>query len=249
MGQLTPLGNTPHWDTPYGTPKPGGGSKLGLVLIVLLVGGGLMCLGCMLMVMIAGEPTGLEGTGPQGSGTPVAASPKNVETEIKNAELAKLEETRKQIAGVVNRKLEPVIARFKKQLLENRDELVRLRDKPEHTNSDKFKMKKYLEERKEIKRYLKSLLVEREKYNTQLTELEFTVRRVKRNLEVSEFIDKKDRAEIEKLLARGSALMENADKGFEQGSLASEVEASSPSAGGGEPEVDLSELDAALSDE
>ena len=245
MGQFT-LGNTPHWDTPYGTPKPGGGSKLALVLVVLLAGGGLMCLGCLLFVAIAGEDPSLN-VGPV-TQPETAVKTANVETEIKNAELAKLEDTRRQVEAVVQRKLQPVIERFKKQLRENRDELVRLRDKKEHTNSDKFKMKKYLEERKEIKRYLKSLLDEKEKYSTQLTELEFTVRRVKRNLEVSEFIDKKDRAEIEKLLARGSVLIENADKGFEQGSLESEVEASGTGEPSGQPDVDLSELDAALSD-
>lgn len=246
----TPYGNQPHWDTPYGTAKPGGGSKMLIVLLVFLAGGGAICLLCMLLTLMAGEGHELQGMKEAVKSAP-PESTTSVETQVKNAELAKLIETEGHVKRIVNRKLMPVIERFKKDLRENKRELVALRDQKRHTNNDKIKIKRYIEERKEIKRYLKRLFVERDKYNAQLTELEFTIRRVKRNLEISEFVNEDDRKEIEKLLARGSALIESADKGFDKGSLESEVEAAAEkkTAAEGGVEIDMGELDAALEDD
>lgn len=246
----TPYGNSPHWDTPYGTAKPGGGSKLLIVLLVFLAGGGAVCLLCMLLSLMSSEGHELAGMREQMKSAPVEKTA-SIETQVKNAELAKLIETEGHVKRIVTGKLLPVIERFKKDLRENKRELVKIRDQERHTKNDKIKMKRYLEERKEIKGYLKRLFVERDKYNAQLTELEFTVRRVKRNLEISEFVNEDDRKEIEKLLARGSALIESADKGFEKGSLESEVEAAAEkkTVADGGVEIDMGELDAALNDD
>ena len=246
----SPHGNTPHWDTPYGTAKPGGGSKLLIVLIVFLAGGGAICLLCMLLTFMAGEGHELKGISTKTTKT-VEEKTTSVETQVKNAELAKLIETEGKVKRIVNRKLLPVIDRFKKDLRENRDELVKLRDMKDRSNNDTLKMKRFMEERKEIKKYLKRLMSERDKYNAQLTELEFTVRRVKRNLEVSEFVNEDDRKEIEKLLARGSALIESADKGFDKNSLENQIEATKTkdAEGGSKVEIDMGELDDALADD
>lgn len=243
-------GNSPHWDTPYGTAKPGGGSKMLIVLLVLLAGGGAICLLCMLLTLMAGEGSELKGMNEVKTNN-VAEKTTSIETQVKNAELAKLIDTQGKVKRIVNRKLLPKIENFKKDLRVNKRELISLRDQKRHTKNDKIKMRRFIEERKEIKRYLKMLLTERDKYNAQLTELEFTVRRVKRNLEVSEFVNEDDRKEIEKLLARGSALIESADKGFNKGSLESEVEAAAEKTDddGGSVEIDMGELDAALEDD
>ena len=242
----TPYGNTPHWDTPYGTAKPGGGSKLLLVLLVFLAGGGAICLLCMLLTLMSNEGHELNASAPASQ---TAEKTESLDTQVKNAELAKLLETEAKVKRIVNRKLLPVISRFKKDLRENKRELIKLRDMKKRKRNDTLKMKRFITERKEIKKFLKRLLSERDKYNEQLTELEFTVRRVKRNLEVSEFVNEDDRKEIARLLARGSALIESADKGFDKNSLESAVEDAKDVEADEELEIDMGELDDALADD
>jgi hypothetical protein len=244
----TPFTNTPHWDTPYGTAKPGGGSKMLIVLLVFLAGGGAICLLCMLLTLMAGEGHDLKGVN---GGPDVAEKTMSIDAQVKNAELAKLIETQGKVKRIISRKLIPVIERFKMDLRDNKRELIKLRDLSNRKKNDTLKMKRFIEERKEIKKFLKRLLVERDKYNLQLTDLEFTIRRVKRNLEISEFVNEDDRKDIAKLLARGSALIESADKGFDKNSLASQVEAAKTKDGdGGEDvEIDMGELNDALADD
>jgi hypothetical protein len=239
-------GKTPHWDTPYGTAKPGGKSKLLAVMVMFMVGGGFVCLGCMFLGL-ADTKLDVNRNQPPAD----IKTPESVESQAKNSELAQLEGTIKKFKRIVRRKLDPVLNRLRKQRRETKRDLLQLRNKKKHSKSDKFKMKKYLEEFKEISKYIKRLRHEKEKYEEQVLELEFAARKVKRNLEVSDFLDKGERQEIEKLIAKGSVLLETADKGFDHNSLESQVgETKTEDPDEGEAvHVNLDDIDTALEDD
>ncbi|MGE0711609.1 MAG: hypothetical protein AB7N76_03660 [Planctomycetota bacterium] len=243
------MSKTPHWDTPYGSPRPGGSSKLLVLLLVFLVGGGFMCMGCMVLGFLAKEDTKLKVPGKTADAKTDDGPQQTAEQQAKNKELAQLEETADKFKAIIRRKLDPVMNKLRQQRADTRRDLLALRKKTEHSKAELFRMKKLLEEFKEINRYIKSLEGEKEKYETQITELDFAIRKVKRNLEVSEFLDEGQRKEVEKLLARGSVLLETAEKGLEGGqTLESQVAESSKTEAppASDVKVDLGEIDDAL---
>ena len=243
------MAKTPHWDTPYGTPRSGGKSKLLALFVVMLVGGGFCCMGFMFLGVLGLEDTQLKGSDPDAlpPDQPDEPSPESAEKQAKNAEVAKLEDTANKFKKIIRAKLDPVLNKLRKQRAESKRELLALKNKATLSKSDRFKAKKLLEEFKEISKYIKRLNHEKEKYEQQVLEIEFATRKVKRQLEVSEFLDEGERKEVERLLAKGSVLLESADKGFDQGSLEAAVAGSDD---GGDDlkdaEVDVSDIDAAL---
>lgn len=240
------MAKTPHWDTPYGTPRSGGKSKLLALFVVMLVGGGFCCMGFMFLGALGLEDTKLRDPDALPPDQPDEPSPESAETQAKNAEVAKLEDTANKFKAIIRGKLDPVLNKLRKQRAESKRELLALKNKSKLSSSDRFKAKKLLEEFKEISKYIKRLNHEKEKYEQQVLEIEFATRKVKRQLEVSEFLDEGERKEVERLLAKGSVLLESADKGFDQNSLEAAVASSDEGDDLKDAEVDLADIDAAL---
>lgn len=151
--------------------------------------------------------------------------PVKAKIRSKHPEVAQLQDAAAQLHAVVDRKLTPLIERFRGDLNRAREELRDLRPKLKESDSAKFKAKKLIEEAKELKGYLAQLEKRQDGLIQQADQLDFTIRSLERKLEVAEFLGKEDKAEMEKLLARSQALVEEAQNAkLKPGSLAEEVE-------------------------
>mgnify|MGYP002010794816 CR=1 FL=1 len=174
---------------------------------------------------------------------------------VNSPELEQLRTTHYKVRSVIKKKLDPTIARMERERDQAIEEVKRLRPKVKESKTARFKAKKYIEEIKEIKTFLKRLRLQRDRYEQESVSLEMAMRKIERHLEMKDVLGDDTSDEMKRLVARGEALVEEAEKdGFSRGSL-EEAVAGQPDAPD-EPEEPLEaddplmdELDAALSEE
>ncbi|MGE0710458.1 MAG: NINE protein [Planctomycetota bacterium] len=218
---------------------------LGFLLVICM-----MCFMCFMGLLLLGfraqederdmaEATRMarevEAQGAQPSPSATAHGAPSAELRRKYPELDRLHVTHHSIQGVIKNKIDPRIQRLEADEVVAKRELRALRPQVKTSKQAAFKAKKYLEELKEVQAYLKRMRQERERYEQQALELEMAMRKMERALEVSEVLGDDKRSDLKKLLARGEALVEEANKGFDKDSLEHAVGEKGPE----EPKGDL----------
>lgn len=184
-----------------------------------------------------------------GEGAPLPPS------RIKSPELDRLRATHYKIRNVITKKLEPTIARMERDRDEAIREVKRLRPQVKESKTARFKAKKYIEEIKEIKVFLKRLGQQRDRYEQEAVSLEMAMRKIERHLEMQDVLGADASDEMKRLVARGEALVEEAEQeGFSRGSLEEAVagQPDEPDEPAEPLEADdplMDELDAALSED
>ncbi len=237
---------TPHWDTPYGTAKPGSAGKklVGLLVVglaVVSILGGLIAWSMnrkdpetakkdkTIAELEAGEQ-------------PVVKTVSDTE-RAKSAELGRLADVRTQLKGKVS-KYETNITKFTGDLNSLKSKARGLAKTKPRTNVIKHKLKGLIAEAKEVKRLLALLVSRKEKLEIQVSDIESTQRRVRRQLEASDLLDDDEKKKVLKLLATSEVMIKDSDSDSLDSQLSKE-----PADTSKEAEVNEGELDSLLGDD
>jgi TM2 domain-containing membrane protein YozV len=245
--------------------RPSQAPNILLGIVAMLMAMCFMCLMCTGAVILLGlrevadeirsgnvnvsQTSQKSNAGPEGSHEgPVDEGPAPLPpSRVKHPELESLRETHNKIVRVIQRKLMPTIKRLEADASNAKRELRLLRPKVKKSRKAASTAKKYLAELKDVRGLLDRMKSERDRYEQEAVSLQMAMRKLERHLEVADVLDDENKGNLKRLLARGEALVEEAEKGFdhEKDSLSKAVDDASPEADSKHDET-LDELDRVL---
>lgn len=206
--------DTPHWDTPYGTAEPGS-TKNKVVGLVVLLGIVLCCMGGMIAWSLTKSdddtPKKTDIASQFESGEQPKTGEPSAASQEKNEDIRKLTYSISKLKSVIKRKLAPTIARFKADRTKIRTEVKRLAKVQPRSKVAK-KLRLYIGEYKELSKMIGGLESKMQGFEEKVLELEQAKRRVRRRLQVAEFLDEDEKKKLERLIAKSDLMIEKAEE-------------------------------------